>query len=143
MDWFSFGMLLYHLISGLLPFHDLQSSLETRSVVTAGGRPNLIYPDYSILPRFAHLEGLMKWCWMDSPADRPTKEEVLHYLRDASFLCLRHSIELESEEANCLYSPTSSQTEEVWFIYSSFFHKKGFANCHGDNGTSSENFRRS
>ena len=98
-------------MSGLLPFHNVQSNIEVKTVVTAGGRPKLTFPDYTMEPRFAHLEGLRNWCWKDDPTNRPSKEEVLFSMRDASFLCLRHKIELDSEVASCLYSPTSSQVE--------------------------------
>ena len=104
-------MLTYHIMSGVLPFHNVDSSIEAKAIVTAGDRPKLSYPDYTLEPRFAHLQGMMDWCWLDNPPDRPDKEEVMHSMRDASFLCLRHKIELESDVKNSLYCSAGSLTE--------------------------------
>ena len=40
VDIFSFGMLLHHIMCGILPFQDLQNSVETKSAVISG-RPIL------------------------------------------------------------------------------------------------------
>lgn len=109
-DLFSLGMLFYHVISGLIPFDD-ESSIETKVNITTGNRPKFEHIEYAMLPRFAHLEALMKKCWQDSPIDRPSAQNALKVMQDASFLCLRHHVEVESESEACLYSQEAAAVQ--------------------------------
>ena len=102
-DLFSLGMLFYNIISGLIPFDD-ESSVETKVNITTGTRPKFEHMEYSLLPRFAHLEALMKACWQDSPIDRPSAKNALKVMQNAGFLCLRNYLEVESESEACLYT---------------------------------------
>ena len=112
-------MLLYHIISGVLPFHDVQNSVETKAQVTKGIRPSLQFKEYTVMPRFYHLENLMKSCWEDSPYNRPQAKEVLRSMKSASFLCLRNMLQLESDSEVCLYGSALDQSNQVRYKRSS------------------------
>lgn len=99
-DLFSFGMLLYHIIGGVFPLDGADNTI----CIATGGRPTFDHQEYSVLPHFAHLEGLMRKCWKDSPTDRPSAEKVLDVMQDGGFLCLRHVAELDSESEGCVYA---------------------------------------
>ena len=106
-------MLLYHVMSGVLPFYDMQNSVETKAAVTSGVRPSLHYKEYSMLPRFFHLENIMVACWQDSPDKRPQAKEIIRYMRNASFLCLRNVLALESDSEVCLYGSDPDSSTQV------------------------------
>ena len=103
VDIFSLGMVFYHLVSGKIPFGE-DHSIETKINVAKGQRPELKCGEHSMLAHFTHLESLMQSCWEWSPNRRPSAEDALSVMQDASFICLRNRIEVESMENGCLYA---------------------------------------
>ncbi len=77
-DIFSFGMLLYQLIAGRQPYHDLKV-VKIGAAVEAGVRPSL-----HDLPlektSFHYLTRLMRRCWDNTTSLRPEAEEMTHQL---------------------------------------------------------------
>ncbi|XP_072051071.1 leucine-rich repeat serine/threonine-protein kinase 1-like [Amphiura filiformis] len=110
-DLFSLGMLFYHIISGLFPFDDL-NSIKTKVNITTGTRPKFKHIEYAMLPRCAHLEALMRACWQDSPIARPSAKYALNLMQNASFLCLRHYLEVESDNEACLYTQDTATEQD-------------------------------
>ncbi|XP_071795301.1 leucine-rich repeat serine/threonine-protein kinase 1-like [Asterias amurensis] len=96
VDWFSFSMLLYHLITGTWPYENLKSAIEVRSAVDTGIKPAFAYRDYTMVPMFPALERLMQRCWNDKPLERPSGNDIATVLRNASFVCLYNVIPLHT-----------------------------------------------
>ena len=76
-DCYAFGMVVYEVISGHLPFHednDIAASLK----VIAGEHPRRVHG-------FAdNLWEMLGLCWAAQPNDRPSIEEVLQCLEGVS-----------------------------------------------------------
>ena len=67
-------MLLYELISGLRPFHALESPQGKNTLICKGERPSLSHGN--VEPSFAGMVDLMMDCWSQSPSERPAAHEV-------------------------------------------------------------------
>ena len=74
MDIFSYGMVLFELLSGERPFKRVKYQYEIHLLVSDGERPRLL--DYNRKPTFPNLVNLMKNCWKHLANDRPTGGEV-------------------------------------------------------------------
>ena len=105
-------MLFYHIISGVLPFWDDQSSVVIKTKVSKGERPDLKYQGYELLPHFLHLENLMESCWNKSPSKRPKAVKALETIKDASFYCLRQTLNISRDEQACLYAKQTKQEKD-------------------------------
>jgi serine/threonine protein kinase len=82
-DVYSLGMLLYALISGMLPFSDLRKEeyenvRDMEAKIRAGARPTLATQALSLLPGDVHR--LLNDCWAALPEKRPTVREVVRRL---------------------------------------------------------------
>ena len=110
VDWFSYAMFLYHIMSGTVPFVNT-TYLATISQVTTGTRPNFQHYNYCMKPQLPHMEGLMKACWRDNPDERPNGQEVLNVIQDICFTCLRRSVFLRSESTAVLYTNCDTYKE--------------------------------
>ncbi len=120
VDWFSFSMLLYHLISGTWPYDNLKTAIEVRSAVDTGIKPDFEYRDYTIVPMFPALERLMQRCWNDKPLERPSGNDIANVFRNASFVCLYNVIPLHTTGMiTCLQTGTG-QLHEVRAAISQF-----------------------
>ncbi|KAJ0400002.1 hypothetical protein ATCC90586_004799 [Pythium insidiosum] len=75
VDVYSFGIVMWELTTGELPYADLQTNREIRDHVIQGGRP-------SITPGTCNLKWaeLMVRCWSYNPARRPTAAEIVSTL---------------------------------------------------------------
>ncbi|XP_072040797.1 leucine-rich repeat serine/threonine-protein kinase 1-like [Amphiura filiformis] len=118
IDWFSYAIFLYHLISGTIPFQD-ETYLATISQVTSGSRPDFKYFNYSMRPQLPNVEGLMEECWRENPDDRPSGKAVIDTMQDLSFMCLRRRMALQSESTAVLYTNCDDQndTDNKYFVY--------------------------
>lgn len=74
VDIFSFGMLLYELLTGQRPFESQGSNHEINRAICKGERPLL--KDGNLQPMFPALVDLMEDCWRHAPAKRPAAHEV-------------------------------------------------------------------
>ncbi|XP_030832200.1 leucine-rich repeat serine/threonine-protein kinase 1-like [Strongylocentrotus purpuratus] len=113
VDWFSYGMFLYHLMTGLVPYYDQHSRIEIELAVNEGRKPTFNFHEYTMPPKqvFPALGALMESCWQNKPGERPHGETTLQLLSEPSFLCLRRVVEVEEEEGVSLAFSQGSQDE--------------------------------
>lgn len=74
MDIFSYGMLLFELLTGQRPFENLTTTQELNKAVLSGDRPSLY--EGNAEPAFPGMVDLMFDAWKQSSAERPTADEV-------------------------------------------------------------------
>ncbi len=73
---FSFGMLLFELLTGQRPFETLTSGQEVNRAVIERERP--LIQDGNCEPCFPGMVELMEDSWSHLASDRPTANEVCH-----------------------------------------------------------------
>ena len=122
VDIFSFGMLLYQMISRKHPFHDMLP-MRIDSAVENGERPEVPEPENA----YFYLTSLMQHCWQADPRKRPTTIEIIGKLCFASFqsvMSVRHVPNKFSQCKACAISEqlfsqvgTSLRESEIW-VYS-------------------------
>ena len=78
-DVFSYGMVLYEIFSGKIPYHDIPSNARVGMAVLEGKRP----PVPPTLPPF--LEPLLEACWKEDPNQRPQFEAIVLAIQTKSF----------------------------------------------------------
>src|SRR6266487_3314109 len=74
-DIYSFGMIIWEFTTGKKPFHDRPHNHCLILDILKGERPQIT----DDTPEF--YAKLMKKCWDHNPENRPTAEEIWHYLR--------------------------------------------------------------
>ena len=74
VDIFSFGMLLFELITGQRPFESMSTGQEVNRAVIQRERPQVC--EGNMEPCFPGMIELMEDCWRHLAADRPTADEV-------------------------------------------------------------------
>lgn len=79
VDCFSFGMLLYELISLKHPFEGQE---QIKEILLSGGRP-LIKSHETLYPTL--MLDLMCLCWSEKPNDRPDAMNILKYSKSYEF----------------------------------------------------------
>ena len=120
-DIFSFGMLLYQMITRHHPFHDLQG-LKIDSAIENGERPKLQeFPQAE--NAYFYLTRLMQRCWQGDPRQRPTTSDIIDKVSLSSFqsvmavqpvkskLSLRHACAITSTN---LSEVNISRENELW-----------------------------
>ncbi|XP_063044904.1 leucine-rich repeat serine/threonine-protein kinase 1 isoform X2 [Engraulis encrasicolus] len=92
VDMFSYGMVLYELLSGRRPalgHHQLQIAKK----LAKGVRPTLGTPEEV---QFYCLQALMMECWNTKPEKRPLAMPLLRHMQEPSFPCLRYLLPCDS-----------------------------------------------
>lgn len=79
VDCFSFGMVLYELISLKLPFEGHE---QIKDIILNDVRP-LIKINETFYPTL--MLDLMCLCWLDSPCERPSAQEINNYSKSYEF----------------------------------------------------------
>ena len=82
-DIFSFGMLLYQMITRHHPFYDMQG-LKIDSAIENGERPKLQDVPQAENAYF-YLTRLMQRCWQGNPRQRPTTSDIIDKVSLSSF----------------------------------------------------------
>jgi serine/threonine protein kinase len=90
-DMFSFGVVLWEILSGQIPWQCSTSVHIAYQVVCNAARPPL--PDAHELSAPAGYVDLMRECWTHTPEDRPTCAIVVLRLRR-----MLHDVELKKEQ---------------------------------------------
>ncbi|XP_038074856.1 leucine-rich repeat serine/threonine-protein kinase 1-like [Patiria miniata] len=117
-DWYSYGMLLYHLMSGAWPYDHLKPEIDIHSALNAGTKPNFRLRDYVIITMFPFLERLMERCWNDNPLQRLSGDDIAKAMKNGSFTCLENVISLNEEEIACVHLGSGESDENsdyLWF----------------------------
>ncbi|XP_033109441.1 leucine-rich repeat serine/threonine-protein kinase 1-like [Anneissia japonica] len=116
IDIFSYGMLLYNLMSGRWPLVELKSSLDVRNKIKQGERPKFTFIEFTQEPSFPFMEDLMKSCWHGKPTDRPNSGQISEKMKDPSFLCLENIYRVENNDdvIDCAYSSKDHTLLWIW-----------------------------
>ncbi|XP_035662392.1 uncharacterized protein LOC118406448 [Branchiostoma floridae] len=88
-DVYSFGVLLWEIVTRRRPYRDIQGRLNISTplscYVTGGGRPDMSLVPTDV-PGVDTVNQLMQACWSQSPDDRPSFQECVDKLRDVNDL---------------------------------------------------------
>lgn len=107
-DSYSFGMILYELVSNLKPFHTL-NAFQLIKEVLSNKRPSLV-DSVSNSP----FKALIKQCWDQNPSERPSTSDIIHQLEQ---LITKYRDEFLISEWNP--APDFKQLKQGWnFIQS-------------------------
>lgn len=87
VDVYSYAILLYQIITRLIPFIEYDSGAKINAAVIAGERPQWQHVPVAFfgLPT---LTELMLRCWSGRPTKRPTTAEITEQVREPAFQCL-------------------------------------------------------
>ncbi len=120
VDIFSFGMLLYQMITRRInPYYNIPPS-RIGSFLKEGKRPQL-YDVHDFMTNYHYLTELMKQCWEDNPAKRPSTQEIIKavsLVQVQSVMCVR-----KIQNCSSLYlaiapgNDTASSQDELWMFY--------------------------
>lgn len=97
VDMFSFGMVLYELLSGQRPSLG-QHQLQISKKLSKGIRPVLGRPEEV---QFYRLQELMMECWDTKPEKRPLAASVVRRMNDPSFSVFKYHILCGMQETFC------------------------------------------
>ncbi|XP_062868607.1 leucine-rich repeat serine/threonine-protein kinase 1 isoform X2 [Trichomycterus rosablanca] len=109
VDMFSYGMVLYELLSGRRPslgHHQLQIAKK----LSKGIRPALGNQEDV---QFFCLQALMQECWDTKPEKRPLAAPILRQMQDPSFGCLRYLLPCE-QHSQLFLSPLQGDSAVFW-----------------------------
>jgi len=77
IDVYSFGIMLYEMITNEIPFKELNQMQLLMEVAVKNQRPNL----KSTVTCSAPLHTLMTNCWDENPKNRPSFQQIIEILR--------------------------------------------------------------
>ncbi|KAJ0056500.1 hypothetical protein NL108_008347, partial [Boleophthalmus pectinirostris] len=109
VDMFSYGMVLYELLSGQRPAlgnHQLQISKK----LTKGCRPALGRPEEV---QFFCLQSLLTRCWDTKPEKRPVAGQCVQEMREPSFACLKYVLSCGAH-TQLFLSPLQGPSAVFW-----------------------------
>ncbi|KAL9658693.1 hypothetical protein ABK040_005849 [Willaertia magna] len=90
-DVYSYGMMIYELVTHLMPFYEIQNPFQVASQVICGNRPKIHKRgELEKIPIISNLLELMDKCCQQDPLTRPTFSQILHELRN---IPLEHRLE--------------------------------------------------
>ncbi|XP_051969455.1 leucine-rich repeat serine/threonine-protein kinase 1 [Xyrauchen texanus] len=109
VDMFSFGMVLYELLSGRRPCMG-QHQLQIAKKLSKGLRPALGSPEEV---QFHCLQALMLECWDTKPEKRPLAAALMRQMQEPSFACLRYLMACQ-EHSQLFLSPMQGDSAVFW-----------------------------
>ncbi|KAK8845713.1 hypothetical protein M9Y10_020631 [Tritrichomonas musculus] len=122
-DVYSFGMIMYHILTCEIPFNELNNS-DMCNAILEGKRPELKYGISDIYRK------LIEKCWSQNKDDRPTFSEIVSYLESKSCLLenvdikqFNKYVDLEFKEYK-LHEHNKTQKMFSYFSFSAIFEEK-------------------
>ncbi|XP_016307789.1 leucine-rich repeat serine/threonine-protein kinase 1-like [Sinocyclocheilus anshuiensis] len=109
VDMFSYGMVLYELLSGRRPCMG-QHQLQIAKKLSKGLRPALGSPEEV---QFHCLQTLMQECWDTKPEKRPLAAPLMRQMQEPSFACLRYLLPCQ-EHSQLFLSPLQGHNAVFW-----------------------------
>jgi serine/threonine protein kinase len=114
-DIYSFGMIMYEVLTGFLPFYDKNwDDSVFKKAIIGGLRPEITV---KIIPQ---LEEIIKSCWQNNPQDRPKTKELEKNLINLGFEDEDGLLESEAfnhpYQTNLQLHPSVSLTSKWWNV---------------------------
>ncbi|XP_067257484.1 leucine-rich repeat serine/threonine-protein kinase 1 isoform X3 [Chanodichthys erythropterus] len=109
VDMFSYGMVLYELLSGRRPCMG-QHQLQIAKKLSKGVRPALGSTEEV---QFHFLQAVMQECWDTKPEKRPLATLLMRQMQDPSFACLRYLLSCQ-EHSQLFLSPLQGHNAVFW-----------------------------
>ena len=78
IDVYSFGILLWQLLSGKIPFYDLKNDIKNQ--IISGHRPSVSDLPYDFAEEHEEIIELIQACWDTNPRERPSFGEIISIL---------------------------------------------------------------
>ena len=108
IDVYSFGILLWEILSGKIPFQELKENPETcdkiETMIIDGYRPSLEFLPDDTPPCIIEI---MKNCWNSKPKERPTLENII------SILTIILQLEISNEREIQKYLPSIEMQQKI------------------------------
>ena len=101
VDVYSYAILLYRIITRLIPFIGYDLGAKINAAVIAGERPQWKHVPVATFG-FPTLTELMLWCWSGKPTKRPTTAKITEQVCHLTFQCLIAKQLIPSVCASCL-----------------------------------------
>ncbi|XP_029946629.1 leucine-rich repeat serine/threonine-protein kinase 1 isoform X3 [Salarias fasciatus] len=109
VDIFSYGMVVYELLSGRRPVLG-QHQLQIAKKLSKGVRPTLGSPEEV---QFCCLHSLLTECWETKPEKRPAAMQCLRQMQEPSFPCLRYVLPCD-RHSQLFLSPLQGHSAVFW-----------------------------
>nr|XP_061819726.1 leucine-rich repeat serine/threonine-protein kinase 1 isoform X2 [Nerophis lumbriciformis] len=109
VDMFSYGMVLYELLTGRRPSLG-RHQLHVSKKLSKGVRPHLGEPEEV---QFYFLHGLMTECWDTKPEKRPMASHCIRRMMEPTFACLRYILQ-SGTHSQLFLSPLRGHSVVFW-----------------------------
>ncbi|KAF5349249.1 hypothetical protein D9756_009405 [Leucocoprinus leucothites] len=91
-DVYSVASVMYEILTGQMPFHEVKRDISVVARVNRGIRPSKPpSPGPTLLELSDEIWQIMQECWVDSPSERPVVKQVLERLRQISPVVLTNT----------------------------------------------------
>ncbi|XP_078352523.1 leucine-rich repeat serine/threonine-protein kinase 2-like isoform X1 [Oculina patagonica] len=113
VDVYSYAILLYQIITRLVPFEEYDSGPKINAAVIAGERPTWQHVPVTAfgLPT---LTELMLRCWSGKPTKRPTSAQIAEQVSQPAFQCLLAKQAVPSEQQSVRHACLVPDSHELW-----------------------------
>ena len=113
VDVYSYAILLYQLITRLVPFVEYDSEPKINAAVIGGERPNWQHVPVATfgLPT---LTEIMLRCWSAKPMRRPTTAQIVKQVRQPAFQCLLAKQPIPSQELSVRHACHVPDLHDLW-----------------------------